>query len=506
MSYSLDSPVEVEAIRVTFLSMIAGTPSLSDVQLDALPLEHGTSTVLSSVEPGLHTYRLRAMGFGGHSFGACRALRQHLCPEARRRGGRDSGEHRQAPGPRGPPSAQVELFNESGVIGTTTADAQGHFEFTAPLVPGDNTFQARATDAGGNHSLPSEPVTVVSDPAPTAGLTLALDGVNSSDVSLSLSVAGDETDVAGYVLIRDEQRRNGGAAALSGGNHSFIDRGVRNGTYTYQVQAFNDRGFRGPASNAVTATVAATPPAAPVDVTVEPLPSGGALSVSWAPGDARTVAYRVERAVGAEGPFEVLAGSERVLTTQLVDLPLSDSTLYRYRILAFDALENLSSPSLIVTGVPVDSTPPAPPRLMHPTVAGKPVTVSSPTVAIAGFTEPGTQVTLLRNGVPARRGPCGCAQRRGLPLGAEPCSEGGWLGFGGWSARGVCRAGQPDGASGPGCRSPARVRCSGPSATRRSSPSKAATFSARWTARGHRGVLGADVSGSEIHIGESRHG
>ncbi len=326
-----------------------------------------------------------------------------------------------------PPSAQVELFNGTEVIGTTTADAQGHFEFTAPLVPGDNTFQARATDGSGNHSLPSEAVTVVSDPAPTAGLTLALDGVNDSDVSLSLSVQGDATNVAGYVLVRAGSDGTVELPPFSTATNSFIDRGVRNGTYTYRVHAFNARGFRGPASNDVTATVNANPPAAPVDVAVEALPSGGALSVSWAPGDARTVAYRVERAVGAEGTFEVLAGSERVLTTQLVDLPLSDGTLYRYRVLAFDAFGNLSSPSMVVTGVPVNSTPPAPPRLMHPTVAGKPVTVSSPTVAIGGFTEPGMLVTLLRDGVPQAEASAGALGVEAVPLELNLApSEAGW--------------------------------------------------------------------------------
>ncbi|WP_224249089.1 CARDB domain-containing protein [Hyalangium gracile] len=415
-THALDQPVEVQAVRVTFLSTLVGLTSLADVQLDALPLERGSSAQISAVTPGRHTYRLRAMGFGGTPSEPAEVSVDIYAPTLVAEVTETPGTTVKVMGGEVPPAAQVEVFNQEGVVGTTTADAQGRFVFTAPLVPGDNTFQARATDAVGNHSLPSEAVTVVSDPAPTASLTLALTGVTESDVSLSLSVSGDATNVAGYVLVRENGAGTVELPAVSAATHSFIDRGVRNGTYTYRVHAFNARGFRGPASNDVTATVAAAPPAAPVDVTVEPLASGGALSVSWAPGDARAVAYRVERAIGAEGPFEVLAGAESILTTGLVDLPLNDSTLYRYRILALDALGNLSSPSLIVTGVPVDSTPPAAPRLLHPTVAGKPVTVSSPTVAISGLTELGTHVTLLRNGVSVAQAPAGALGVESIPV------------------------------------------------------------------------------------------
>ncbi|WP_224364170.1 CARDB domain-containing protein [Hyalangium versicolor] len=415
-THTLDRAVEAQAIRVTFLSLSSGTTALSDVQLDAVPLEHGSSTVLSAVFPGQHTYRLRAMGFGGTPSEAEELSVNIYAPQLEAEVAETPGTSVKLLGHDVPPSARVEVFNENGVAGTTTANAQGGFELTVPLVPGDNTFQAQATDAAGNRSLPSEPVTVVSDPAPTAGLTLALTGVTASDVSLSLSVAGDASNVAGYALVREGNEGTVELPPSSAAARSFIDRGVRNGTYTYRVHAFNARGFRGPASNGATATVAAAPPASPVDVAVEPLPSGGALSVTWSPGDARTVAYRVERAIGATGAFEALAGSEHVLTTEIIDRPLNDSALYRYRILALDALGNLSSPSLIVSGVPVDSTPPAPPHLMHPTVAGKPVTVSSPTVAISGLTEAGTHVTLLRNGVPTAEAIAGALSVEAVPL------------------------------------------------------------------------------------------
>jgi len=427
LTHSLESPVEVEAVRVTFLSTSLDTPALSEVLLDAVPLEHGTSTLLSSVTPGLHTYRLRSMGFGGTPSEPAELSVHVYAPQLEAAQAETPESTIALQGREVPPSAQVELFNEEGVIATTTADPQGYFGFTASVMRGLNTFQARATDGAGNHSLPSEPVTVVGAPAPAAALTLAPGGVTGADVSLSLSVSGDTTDVAGYVLVREGQDGTVELPPASAGTRSFIDRGLRNGSYTYRAHAFNAYGFRGPASNEVTATVDIAPPASPVEVSVEPLPSGGALEVSWAPGDARTVAYRVERAVGAEGPFEVLAGSERVLTTQLVDLPLSDDTSYRYRILALDALGNLSSPSVIVTGVPVDSTPPAPPRFLRPTVAGKPVTVTSPTVSLTGLTEPGTQVTLLRHGVPHAEAPAGALGVEALPLDLSLAAKGqGW--------------------------------------------------------------------------------
>ncbi|MBN1208650.1 MAG: PD40 domain-containing protein [Myxococcaceae bacterium] len=425
-THSLGQALEVDAIRVTFLSVRNGSPSLKDVQLDALPLEHGTSALVSSLPAGRHTYRLRAMGFGGTPSEPSEVSVLIYAPRLEATVASTPESSVTLQGGEVPPSAQVELFNGTGVIATTMADAQGRFEFTAPLVPGANDFQVRATDGAGNRSLPSETVTVMSAPAPSAVLTLALGGVEQSDVSLGLSVEGALEDVAGYVLVREGSEGTLELPPSPAAARSFVDRGVRNGTYTYRAHAFNESGFRGPASNGVTVTVEIAPPAAPVEVAVEPLPSGGALAVSWAPGDARSVAYRVERALGAEGTFEVLAGFERVSTTRIVDLPLSDNTWYRYRILALDDLGNLSSPSLIATGVPVDLTPPAPPRLMRPTVAGRPVTVSSPTVTLSGLTEPGTRVTLLRNGLSHAEAPAGALGVEALPLelGLTPAGSG----------------------------------------------------------------------------------
>ncbi|MDY7233031.1 CARDB domain-containing protein [Hyalangium rubrum] len=397
LTHALERPMEVDGVRVTFLSVISGDPALYDVQLDALPLEHGTTTLLASVPEGRHTYSLRAMGFGGTPSEASTVSVRVYAPWLEASADATPESSMMLQGREVPPSAQVQLLGENGVVATTTADARGHFLFNAPLVLGTNSFQVLATDGAGNRSLPSETVTVVSDPAPSAALTLALDAVTGSDVSLSFTVAGESADVVGYVLVRESATGTVELPSAPADVRGFVDRGVRNGAHTYRVHAFNPSGFRGPASNAVSVTVDVAPPAAPVEVAVEPLPSGGALAVSWAPGDARTVAYRVERAIGADGAFEVLAGSERVITSQLVDLFLSDDTLYRYRIIAFDALGNPSSPSAIATGVPVDSTPPAAPRLTRPTVAGKPITVASPTTTLAGLTEPGTRVTLFRN-------------------------------------------------------------------------------------------------------------
>ncbi len=98
MTQPLDRPVEVKAIRVTFLSKIVGTPSLSDVQLDALPLRAWHVNRAQRRRPWPAYLQPACDGLRRDAFGACRGLRQHLCPEARSRGGRDSGEHRQAAG------------------------------------------------------------------------------------------------------------------------------------------------------------------------------------------------------------------------------------------------------------------------------------------------------------------------------------------------------------------------------------------------------------------------
>ncbi|MFD3927172.1 PA14 domain-containing protein [Streptomyces sp. NPDC058614] len=126
--------------------------------------------------------------------------------------------------------------------------------------------------------------------------------------------------------------------------------------YYYEVRAHDKAGnaSTGTADKPVT-TVDTTAPAAPVGLTatrrtasvwLEWQPVGGA---DW---------YRVQRAASAEGPFEAV--SANLSNASYRDTPSFDTTeRWYYRVVAGDAVGNVSAPSVIAdTGAP-DVTPPA---------------------------------------------------------------------------------------------------------------------------------------------------
>ncbi len=135
---------------------------------------------------------------------------------------------------------QVELFNVIGVelvsAGIVAADWEGNFTFTAVLSLGNNKFQARASDTGGNTSKLSAAIEVKFDepPATPTGLTGAATGY---DVNLSWN-ANSEPDLAGYHLYRDgkiitQQVQVRGGSASASSNNSLAGYAVdgKPGTY-----------------------------------------------------------------------------------------------------------------------------------------------------------------------------------------------------------------------------------------------------------------------------------
>ena len=104
-------------------------------------------------------------------------------------------------------SASVKLFAGEALIGTVPADGQGSFHLPTTLAEGPNSFTATATDAAGNESLPSAPLSVVLDTkAPVITVTSPSENqfFNAPQVSvkgsidepvLSLSINGQPADL-----------------------------------------------------------------------------------------------------------------------------------------------------------------------------------------------------------------------------------------------------------------------------------------------------------------------
>lgn len=396
---NLTEPLEVAGLRLTFTNAPFGTVTLYDVIPTPRRLTRGsTFTLWSSV--GTHTYSLQAVGFGGTSSEASTATVHIYRPSLEAPVSPTADSTVAIRGQNAAANSVVELLMDTTVVATTTADAAGAFTFAdVPLQLETNLFEARATDAAGNRSMRSETVEVIRIPRPQAAVALTLDGVAQSTVSLSFAVSGDLTWLSGFTLLRDSGQGYVEVATADADARTFVDTRVRNGTHSYQVVPVNIANLRGPPSNVVQASVSVALPPAPTLVSVSPLPEGGALAVQWQ-GAGGGVAYRVERALGTTGPFEVVPSHAETSATRLEDLGLANGALYRYRVMTLDAQGNTSVP-VEASGTPADVMAPSAPRFTFPTTTGAPVTVSRSSTRVEGVAEAGTVVTLYRNGVPS---------------------------------------------------------------------------------------------------------
>lgn len=389
---SINPQLELEALRLVVTPF--SISEIYEVTLQEVPLERG-SEAEAELPIGEHTVSLSAVGFGGTRSERSTAQVRIYAPRLEVAENPTVASSTTLLGYEAAPGATVELLAAGSVIASTTANATGDFSFHVQLQLGENTFRARATDALGNSSMESAPLTMVRDQAPDTEVSLALVGVQGSSVELSFEVSGDTSQLSGFALLRESAGTLARVATAGPEARTFTDSNVPNGSYIYRVVPLSSLGAQGTPSNPVAVQVVLEL-APPVALAMTASPEGGELVLRWQPGDARAVAFQVERAQGATATFEPLELTQQV---QLIDRPLVNGALYRYRVRAVDEAGNVSAPSAVVEGVPRDQTPPERPVLTAPTYAGWPVTRSSPTTTVVGTAEAGSLVRLLRDGL-----------------------------------------------------------------------------------------------------------
>lgn len=123
---------------------------------------------------------------------------------------------------------------------------------------------------------------------------------------------------------------------------------------------------------------------------------GAATDADWAGNPRNFTGYRLERSAGG-GTWTPIASGTTPVSGVIAELnaagiPAGPVTL---RLTAWDVAGNTSSTTRTVS---IDPTAPAPPVITSPTVAGSPVDVTGPLVAVGGTAEPGTQVRVYRAG------------------------------------------------------------------------------------------------------------
>ncbi len=255
---------------------------------------------------------------------------------------------------------------------------------------GVHSYQVIAVDSYGLESPPSDAASLavgdVVPPEAPSGLTATVSG---SDVVLAWT-ASPSSDVVRYDVFRE------GAKVAEASGLTWTDAGRPNGTYHYAVRAVDGAGNLSPLSGEAVASVAAPLPAAPQGLAVTALPEGGALSLTWSPGPgAAPAGYRVLRGTVSGGPYAQVALTS---ATSAVDRGLTNGQRYVYVVAALDGLGNASPFSNEAAGTPADTVVPAAPVLHFPGFAGRTFSTLADSTPVAGTAEPGTAVTLSRDG------------------------------------------------------------------------------------------------------------
>ncbi len=219
-------------------------------------------------------------------------------------------------------------FTQVGNVATTSFNNTGLTE--------GSTYSYRVTAYNLAGSAPvSGTVTATTLKRPIAPINLSGTGINSGQISLKWT-AGDAL-ATGFLV----ERSADGIKFTQVANvttASYTDGGLSVSTaYVYRVTAYNTVGSS-PAS--LTATASTTPgPISPITLTTAVV-SQTEVDLTWAPGDAITDGYLIERSTNF-GAFTQIAD---ITDTAFNDTTLSQNTIYTYRVSAYN-VDGKSAPA-----------------------------------------------------------------------------------------------------------------------------------------------------------------
>lgn len=196
---------------------------------------------------------------------------------------------------------------------------------------------------------------------PTSPTGVSANAVSSSSITVSWTASTDNVGVAGYIVERCQGTGCSNFTQVATPTASpFVDSGLTAGTfYNYHVRARDAAGNLSGWSNVVGATTQAPDtqaPTAPSNLQAAVISSSN-INLTWTAStdNVAVTGYRVERCQGSGCTSFTQIGTPT--TNSYSDTGLSASTLYRYRVRATDAANNLSAYS----GISEGTTPVAPP-------------------------------------------------------------------------------------------------------------------------------------------------
>ncbi|WP_082507133.1 CARDB domain-containing protein [Duganella sp. Root336D2] len=281
----------------------------------------------------------------------------------------------------------------------------------------------RLTARSGGQGSPSAPVDVTLVDAFQPNLALTEDDFSfdkdvleaGKPVRLGVAVHNTGTGDAGaFTVVLSAADANGGVTALgsraigrlAAGQQQLVEADwtpALAGSYSIaaEIQAPAVAESSTDDNRAVKAVVVVAPVPAPV-LSVQGVPAGSALALSWVQPAAEAVtSHRVRRATAANGPFDQLGYARE---TQYVDHGAKNGVRYYYVVTALDADGRDRATSNVASGMAQDTVAPEAPVVLSPASAGMPATLAIGSADIDVSAEPGATVTLVRGGREAGQG------------------------------------------------------------------------------------------------------
>ncbi|MGK3124520.1 Ig-like domain-containing protein, partial [Candidatus Pantoea formicae] len=270
------------------------------------------------------------------------------------------------------PGSTVTVSDGTTVLGTTTADQDGNWNFTTPpLTDGNHNITTTVTDPAGNTSTPSDPIAVIVDTQPPAapGNVQLSNNDSGTPVPITNGATNDTTPVltgtaepGSTVTISDNGTTVGTAPVGTDGTWSYSPT-LTEGDHSLTVTVTDPAGNSSNPSTPIVVNVDTTPPAASGPVVISNDQSGTAvpitngttndttpvLSGSAEPGSTVTVSD------GTTVLGSVSVGSDGSWSYTTPALSEGDHTL---SATVTDAAGNSSTTSTSVT-ITIDVTPPA---------------------------------------------------------------------------------------------------------------------------------------------------
>ncbi|WP_272947538.1 Ig-like domain-containing protein [Pantoea sp. A4] len=174
----------------------------------------------------------------------------------------------------------VTVTDGDAVLGTTTVDADGNWNFTTPtLGDGDHSLSATVTDPAGNSSAASDPISFTVDTAApaVASEVVLINDIDTPPVQIvSGGITNDATPVlsgigeAGtLVIVSDGVNPLGSTTVNDDGTWSFTTPILGEGEHNLSVTLVDAAGNSSPATTPITFTVDTLPPATAGELSLE---------------------------------------------------------------------------------------------------------------------------------------------------------------------------------------------------------------------------------------------